>query len=94
MEKELIWITSMRSENLFTCSVCGYDGLNEAPYDEHGCSSFTICPSCGTEFGYDDCSMTHEVLRKKWVLSGMKWWSTAISKPKDYDPVVQLRNIE
>ena len=74
----------------FTCPVCGYAGMDEAPYDEVGCSSFGIGPCCGTEFGYDDYSVTHADLRKKWVSGGMLWWSNLVAPP-DWDPVEQIK---
>src|ERR1700678_4028583 len=75
------WTTSMHSSNPFTCPVCGFTGLTEAPYDEHGCASFEICPSCGTEFGYDDANRSHEDLRKAWLAAGKTWWSQTIKPP-------------
>jgi hypothetical protein len=52
--------------------------------------SSPVCPSCGTEFGYDDSSETHADLRKKWVSGGMLWWSNNLVAPPDWDPVEQL----
>jgi transposase-like protein len=75
----------------FSCPVCGYDELEDAAYDEHGCASFEICPSCGTEFGYDDNSKEHSRLRDQWKHQGMKWWSNSVSPPDGWDPVAQLR---
>jgi len=84
----------MLNKNTYVCPVCGYEHLDEPPYDEHGCSSFEICPCCGSEFGYDDHSATHDALRQKWKLSGMKWWSSVIVPPTNWDPVNQLKKIE
>src|ERR1700745_2695211 len=82
------------SQELFVCPVCGYAGLGEAPYDEFGCASFGICPCCGTEFGYDDSSVAHADLRKKWVSGGMLWWSNRLLAPRGWDPVAQMRRAE
>jgi hypothetical protein len=82
------------NQALFVCPVCGYAGLDEAPYDEFGCSSFGICPCCGTEFGYDDSSVTHANLRKKWVSGGMLWCSSRLVAPRGWDPVAQMRSAE
>lgn len=79
---------------LFTCSVCGYPGLDEQPYDSLGCPSYNICPSCGTEFGYDDSSNAHAVLRADWINAGMIWWSTSTTQPHRWDPLSQLKNAE
>lgn len=73
------------------CPVCGYPDLEEPPYDEHGCSSFEICPSCGVEFGYDDSTTDHEALRERWVADGMKWHGVAKPQPSDWNPKEQLK---
>lgn len=91
MVKVLTWIISTRSDKkLYTCPVCWYVDLDEAPYDEFGCSSYSICPCCGTEFGYDDSSLTHSELCKKWVSKGMPWWSKNQVAPLGWDPFRQL----
>jgi hypothetical protein len=79
--------------NKFICPVCGYADLDDAPYDEYGCSSFSICPCCGTEFGYDDQATSHEALRQQWISSGMRWWSANTQPPTDFDPVAQLKKL-
>jgi hypothetical protein len=81
----------LNSDDKHTCPVCGYAGLDEAPYDEFGCSSYDICPCCGTEFGYDDSSVAHDDLRKKWVSNGMPWWSKHLTAPSDWDPIEQMK---
>jgi hypothetical protein len=70
------------------CPVCGYDRL-EFPYTEDG----TICPSCGTEFGYDDFVTDRSHLRARWILTGARWWDPESAKPLNWDPVRQLLNI-
>ena len=59
--------------------VCGYAGLEEPPYDEVGCSSFGMCPSCSTQFGYNDATFAHAELRKLWISKGMLWWEQSSS---------------
>lgn len=81
-------------KQFYICPVCGYADLNEAPYDEYGCSSYSICPCCGTEFGYDDSSVAHSELRKKWVSKGMPWWSKHQVSSPNWDPVKQLEFVE
>jgi len=67
-----------------SCPVCGYDRLTEPPVD------FTICPSCGTEFGYDDAFITHSQLRDKWLRNGAQWWSPVDPRPDNWDPYLQV----
>lgn len=66
------------------CPVCGYDRLTESPGD------FTICPSCGTEFGYDDAFHSHPQLRDRWIRRGMRWWSPVDPQPENWDPSKQV----
>lgn len=42
----------------YRCPVCAYDALTTAPVD------LSICPSCGTQFGYDDVGRSHKELRE------------------------------
>jgi hypothetical protein len=81
------------SDVSYLCPVCGYPGLEEPVHDEVGCSSFGICPSCGTQFGYDDATSAHADLRKLWISKGLRWWSKAQPMPKDWDPVSQVQAI-
>lgn len=53
---------------MYTCPVCGYDELNSPP------ENFSICPSCGTEFGYDDHRKSHAKLRAEWIQNGLEWF--------------------
>lgn len=41
-------------EQKYTCPVCGFKGLKEAPYGSNKEPSYEICPNCGVEFGFDD----------------------------------------
>ena len=59
------------------CPVCYYDELDEPP------ERFSICPSCGTEFEYDDSPVwfdnmsqadVHALLRGIWINNGSKYW--------------------
>jgi hypothetical protein len=59
----------------FTCPVCGFDDLKYAPED------FTICPSCGTEFGIDDKEYSIQELKDKWIKGGRRWWSISVPSP-------------
>ena len=68
----------------YTCPICGYNKLRFPPVD------FTICPCCGTEFGNDDLEFTHEEIRQQWIASGMHWFSDAIPRPANWNPIGQL----
>jgi len=78
-------------ENKDICPVCGYEGLSSPAYypDEWGSPSEETCPSCGTQFGYDDGvpggrydatkrAARHGELRQKWIAGGMRWWRSEI----------------
>lgn len=69
------------------CPVCGYDRLTEPPRD------FTICPSCGTEFGYDDAFASHSQLRTRWLQNGARWWSPVDQCPDNWDPTLQVEAV-
>ena len=81
----------MSSSKTYSCTVCGYADLDEPPVDEHGSASFSICPCCGTEFGYDDASRSHEELRQLWVATGAPWFSKATLPPAGWDATNQLK---
>ena len=68
------------------CPVCGYQ-MAWPPIDFH------VCPSCGTEFGYDDAGRSHVDLRSRWLEEGARWWSTNAPPPANWDPYVQLDNL-
>jgi hypothetical protein len=68
------------------CPVCGFR-MRYPPKDWH------ICPSCGTEFGYEDVGRTYSQLREQWLHSGPKgpaWWSPVDPQPEGWDPVEQM----
>lgn len=54
----------------YTCPVCAFGELPEPP------ANYSICPCCGTEFGLDDFSVGHDVLRERWIASGAHWFAT------------------
>ncbi len=68
----------------YLCPVCGFRQLALPARDD------TICPCCGTHFGYHDYATTHEELRRKWVASGAHWFSRARARPPGWDPFEQL----
>ena len=66
------------------CPVCAYKQLSRPPQDD------TICPCCGTHFGYHDYATTHEELRMRWISTGARWFSRARQQPADWDAMTQL----
>ena len=72
---------------MYTCPVCGFDRLEDPP------NNYTICPSCGTEFEYDDVRMTRAELRRAWVEGGYKWWSELERPPARWNPERQLEEL-
>jgi hypothetical protein len=74
------------------CPVCGYDGLEEPPYDDKGNPSHEICSCCGFEFGYDDESegFSFSAYRNKWLSEGAEWFNPA-HKPAVCSLEEQLR---
>lgn len=81
----------MPNEKHYKCPVCGFKGLDEPSRDKDGNASFEICPSCGTEFGYDDATKSAAQLRREWLGRGAAWWSKTVKPPKNWNPVMQLR---
>src|SRR5580704_7689776 len=69
------------------CPVCGYPLQWPA-------ADFHICPSCGTEFGYDDAGRSHADLRAAWIQGGSQWWSTSTPPPTNWNATVQLENLD
>jgi hypothetical protein len=63
--------------------VCGFD-LKKPAVD------FTICPSCGVEFGYADVGRSYNFLRNEWIEYGAMWTSTVVSPPKGWNAWFQL----
>jgi hypothetical protein len=83
---------------LYTCIVCGYDGLDYPQKDEWENPTQCICPRCGFQSGYHDDAMdeplTIEEFRKVWIDRGAKWFSNNRSKPKNWDLKEQLKRID
>jgi hypothetical protein len=71
------------------CPVCGYQGLSRPPADH------LICPSCGTQFGYNDAGpmplpVANAKLRDRWIQNGAHWYSHAVAAPPFWSPWKQL----
>lgn len=78
----------------YVCPVCAYPEMEEPDVDEFGCSTFYICPCCGTEFGYTDSTLSHEELRRGWIESGAQWFSKVTLPPANWSATDQLRQGE
>ncbi len=77
-----------------TCPVCGFYDYDGSIFWKNWENTYQeICPICGTQFGYDDSNLSHEELRKNWVENGMKFWSSSRKKPKNWNPLEQLKNL-
>ena len=68
----------------YVCPVCAYPELPEPP------QNFSICPSCGTEFGFDDAKMSYAELRQQWIMADAPWFSTVRHHSPDWNPWMQL----
>ncbi|SRR6266540_2730000 len=74
---------------MYICPVCGYNNLRYPPRDE------TICPSCYTEFGYDDATRSHAALRAEWLANGAHWQGANVMQPPPgWNAYEQLANLE
>ena len=71
---------------VYKCPVCGYDQMVEPP------ENHAICPSCGTEFDYDDVGFTYRELREAWLSNGATWFSVGRQPPHGWSPISQLTN--
>lgn len=74
------------------CYVCGFPELEDDPKEQ----TYEICPSCGTEFGYNDHGpyeyARHFQLRKIWIDNGCRWWFRSESQmPENWNPSIQLK---
>jgi len=73
-----------------TCPVCGFADLEEPHVDLMGEPTYAICPSCGTQFGADDLTVTHAELRVAWITAGAQWWSEVKAPPEGWNGRAQL----
>jgi hypothetical protein len=79
----------------YICPVCGYDKLEDNPFDENGGASFEICSCCGTEFGYELGAFDAEKiqkLRQGWIKGGMNWFDDT-KKHKNWNYKLQTKKI-
>ena len=73
------------------CPVCGYPELEEPP------ERFSICPSCGTQFGDDDFVFDPRdypnklaELRRRWLDAGATWFDEFTPRPMNWSPYSQV----
>lgn len=78
---------ALMSKKSYICPVCGYL-LTYPPED------FNICPSCGVEFGAETTVYSILDLRQNWLMHGATWSSKVVKPPRDWDPLIQLKNLE
>jgi RimJ/RimL family protein N-acetyltransferase len=73
------------------CSICGLL-QDEKPYDSFGCPTHNICPCCGSEFGYEDCTVKSLLSnRQKWIDNGKNWFDQDL-KPENWNFEKQFEN--
>lgn len=84
----------MSNPLLNSCRVCGYQFAGFFPWGKDEKSpSFSYCPCCFTEFGYDDVEIG--MIKNKrtfWIEQGYKWYEQE-KRPDGWDPVEQMKGI-
>ena len=85
------------------CPVCGFELWFE-PWI-NGKPSDGMCPSCGTQFGFDDVLDTEDsseqsrqefyiLQRKRWIGDGMPWRGSKANRPLNWDAIKQLSKFD
>ncbi|WP_211251110.1 hypothetical protein [Stenoxybacter acetivorans] len=97
-EKPSDWepFNQLKKIGLNYCSVCWFQFETDFfPWGEDGRSpTFTICPCCGVEYGYEDSSSQGiKTYRKTWLEQGANWLNIT-EKPKNWNSDIQLKRIE
>ena len=77
------------------CPVCGFEGLEELPYNQQNIPSHEICPCCGFEFGFDgeNDPASFAAFRQNWVKNGAQWFMPK-QKPEKWNLEKQLSNLK
>lgn len=89
----------------YCCPVCGFEGLEEPPYDEYNEPSYEVCSCCGFEFGVDDDVETEEgkllaiseaqkLFREKWMSEGCLVFSEYYPKEFQKDGKITKDQLE
>lgn len=78
-----------------TCAACGYRHLKLPQRAPSGGASHEICPACGFESGYtdDDQGISYAEWRERWAADGCRWFSTAIKRPDDWNPLKDMQSM-
>lgn len=89
-------MSSKRSDAVWICLVCGLDlrDVNDdPPWGLSGTDpSFTYCPCCGVEFGYQDSSLAGvRRQRDRWLLAPE--WDKPNERPSDWSLEDQLAQL-
>ena len=85
----------MGNEKIFKiCRVCGYEFQNFEPWGRDGRTpSFSHCPCCFTEFGFDDVKLEMiKSKRKMWIDGGSLWYEPE-KRSENWNSVEQMKNI-
>jgi len=77
----------------YICPVCGFDGLDAAPY---GAGEYEICPCCGFQFGVtdDNQGISFHEWREAWIEQGLPWTSKGRPAPLGWNAMEQLRRLQ
>jgi hypothetical protein len=80
---------------MYICPICGYNQLDYPPFSKEGYPSDTICPCCGTQFGYEVVKVDlarFKQLRDLWIKGGCPFFE--VKKPDGWILSDQLQNVE
>ena len=79
--------------DILCCRVCGLK-QPEPPWGIKGdAPTFLICSCCGTEFGYQDCTLKAILENRQLWLNAGAPWSDKKDKPNSWCLEDQLKNI-
>lgn len=75
------------------CRVCGFELVMPPWGPDDQTPTWEICDCCGTEFGYEDCTIASTKKRRfEWLASGAKWFDEKL-KPTDWSVDAQFDGI-
>jgi hypothetical protein len=93
-------MTCYSEDEKHRCRVCGL-WREEPPWGENcDLPTFSICPCCGTEFGYEDGGLeTVRQQRQKWLEGKLNYvedgqmWFQPEERPEDWSVEEQLEKV-